>query len=124
MFPQIIRLTCLVKQPTKSTSAGRCCGGPVMTRHCGLIKGHQRTKIMFGSYSLFELSLCLRYLACICWGMSSFQCSAHVSEIYFDSFGGFFEDKTAITQILFEKTTHEKKKQAKQKKPPKCFLTF
>lgn len=24
--------------------------------------------------------------------------------------GCFFEDKTAITQILFEKTTHEKKK--------------
>lgn len=30
--------------------------------------------------------------------------------------GCFFEDKTAITQILFEKTTHEKKTTRKTKK--------
>lgn len=36
-WPQIIRLRFLVKVPTKSTSAGRKLGGPVRTRHCGLM---------------------------------------------------------------------------------------
>lgn len=45
MSPQIIKLTFLVKEPTKSTSAGRRVGGPVRTRHWGLMRRNQRVNI-------------------------------------------------------------------------------
>lgn len=50
MFPQIIKLTFFVKEPTKSTRAGRKFGGPVKTKHWGL-KGKRKVNNIIKTYT-------------------------------------------------------------------------
>lgn len=68
-LPQIIRLRFLVKVPTKSTSAGRKLGGPVRTRHCGLMGRRGQS---------LRSSLAMWQRGCGVWGAASPLCDSPV----------------------------------------------
>lgn len=58
MSPQIMRLMFLVKEPTKSTSAGLWFGGPVRTRHCGLKNETSASQItLYFAYIYISLNM-------------------------------------------------------------------